>query len=935
VITGVSGSGKSSLAFDTLYAEGQRRYVESLSSYARQFLERMEKPDVDAVEGLYPAIAVGQRNPAKGKRSTVGTATEVSDYLRLLFARTGRAMCSRGHGEVKRRSVDDVVQFVQAMPRSTRLFVTYPLDDMDGLSSKELASELLKEGFVRIFDNDTLTELEAWAERQLRLGDRILVVVDRFGAESGEWKRLADSVETCFHALSRPERPGSGHAGQASAAGGGWTVLRTAEGEEFPFSKKFACDRCGCEMLPPNPALFSFNHPQGACPACKGFGNTLSLDEQKIVPDPALTLEEGAVKPWDQESREEIFQEMLDFARKKNVRTNVPYGKLTKRERRLLWKGTGPGWHDFPGIEGFFEHLQEKAYKLHVRVYLSRYRKYTDCTACRGARLRPEALRFEVGGKTIADISAMTIEEAWDFLEGLSLSEEERLVADKIFEELLARLRYLRRVGLGYLTLDRLTATLSGGEAQRIALATLLGSALTGTLIILDEPTVGLHARDTEHLLGVLRSLRDEGNTLVVVEHDRAVIEAADHVVELGPGAGSRGGERMASHRAQDFRTLDTLTASYLRGEREVPRRSTLSPRLPLRQGREQARSKHSLQLEGVACHNLDGLNVCIPIGCMVVVTGVSGSGKSTLVRDVLFAEYEHHSASARSGAEPPKPLFCRRIKGFDRLATMALVDQSPLGRSARSNALTVTGALAPVRALFAATAAARARGYDAGHFSFNSPKGRCEACGGLGWTEVDMQFLANVRLPCEVCGGKRFQRPVLDIAYRGTNIHDVCEMTVDDAMGLFGDRPEVTERLEPLRDVGLGYLRLGQSTSTLSGGEAQRMKLASVLGTRRTHAVYLFDEPTTGLHLEDVSTLLSAFERLVESGNTLVVIEHHLDVIKNADWVIDLGPEAGARGGRIVTEGAPEEVARCEASHTGRFLRAMGLPAEGPTGGG
>jgi len=886
VITGVSGSGKSSLAFDTLYAEGQRRYVESLSPYARQFLERMDRPDVDEIRGISPAVAIEQKNPTRSSRSTVGTSTEVQDYLRLLFARIGRTYCPDCGVEVRKEQVRDVLETLGRLPEGTRVLITFPVDGQ----GEELVESLREKGFLRLLRPDgAVVSLHEVEPHDLAGAE---VVVDRLIVHRGDEARWADS------------------AGIAFREGGGVATLVVPGEQRIRFSQRFECSRCGRVFLEPGPRLFSFNNPFGACPTCKGFGDLIQIDLDLVVPDPSRSIRQGAIEPWNTPTYSYFQRELLRRGPRHGVDVDKPFGDLTPDELQYVLHGDGA----FPGIYGFFEWLETKRYKIGVRVFLSRYRGYVRCHACRGTRLRPEALYVKVNGTTIADISSMTISEARRFFEELRLTEFEEQIAGPILRELRNRLGYLEDVGLGYLTLDRRTATLSGGEYQRINLATALGSQLVGSLYVLDEPSIGLHPRDTHRLVQILLKLRDIGNTVVVVEHDRDTMEMADYIVDLGPGAGETGGRVVFQGTYEDLRRDGrSLTGSYLRGNRQIP--------IPDVRRRPTGKA---LVIRGAAEHNLKNIDVEIPLGLFVVVTGVSGSGKSSLVHDVLYTALKR-----RLGGWKGRVGRHRELLGAQYLDDVILVDQSPIGKTPRSNPATYVKAFDGIRQLFAQTRAARVRGFGPGHFSFNVPGGRCETCQGAGAVKVEMQFLADLFLECETCGGKRYRPEVLEIRYRGKNIAEVLEMTVDAAMEFFDGHPMITQRLKLLQDVGLGYMRLGQPATTLSGGEAQRVKLAAHMASRPgEHILYIFDEPTTGLHFEDIRKLLTCFDRLIEAGNSVLVIEHNLDVIKCADWVIDLGPEGGDAGGYVVACGPPEIIASEPASYTGHYLRRI-LPSK------
>ncbi len=885
VVTGVSGSGKSSLAFDTLYAEGQRRYVESLSVYARQFLERMERPDVQSLEGLCPTIALRQRTSARSPRSTVATATEVHDHLRVLFARVGHTVCAECGEEVVRDTPQSAADRLLGLPEGTNLLVGFRRP-RGGTPLPDLFDSFLKRGYGRLLVGEEAVRFEDGAVEAVPEGD-LVVLVDRLAVKPDSRARLVDSIEAAFK------------------EGGGFASVQAVGGPQLQFSERFECARCGRAAQEPEPRLFSFNNPWGACPRCHGFGNLIELDHALVVPDPSKTLAEGAIEPWTKAHYRSFFSELKRFARRRGVPTNVPWSELDEAHRRGVFEGD----EEFLGVLGFFRWLEAKKYKVQIRVLLSRYRGFETCPDCRGARLRQEALLVRVGGRSIDEVSRMSVAEASAFLEGLRLSDAEERVANRVLPEIRRRLGFLADVGLGYLTLDRPMGTLSGGESQRIGLATSLGTGLVGTLYILDEPSVGLHPRDTERLVRILKSLRDHGNTVLVVEHEPPIIRSADHVIDLGPGAGEQGGRVLfqggLNELLEDGRGL---TGKFLRGELGTP--------VPAKRRRGNGLE---LVIRGARAHNLKDLTVRIPLGALTCVTGVSGSGKSTLVHDVLCG-----NVLGREKGYDGQPGECAGIDGAAFLEDVVLVDQAPIGRSPRSNAVTYVKAFDLIRDVFAATKEARARGLSASHFSFNVAGGRCEACGGDGQMRVDMQFLADVFLTCEECGGRRFRPEVLEVRYRGKNIHEVLEMSVHEALQFFSTQARLKHRLKALDQIGLGYLRLGQPAPTLSGGEAQRVKLASHLLRRPGERVlYVLDEPTTGLHMADVSELLGCFHRLLDAGATLVVIEHNMDVVKQADWVIDLGPEGGRDGGHLVFQGTPEALVAQERGFTARPLRA------------
>ena len=920
VVTGVSGSGKSSLAFDTIYAEGQRRYVESLSAYARQFLERMEKPDVDEISGIAPAVAIRQKNSTRNPRSTVATATEIYDYLRLLFARCGTTYCIHCGAEVKRDTPDSIAARVLAMTPGRRFYVLHelrvaapqPASPIRRALKKKAAAppqeavrqalvDLQKRGFNRLYQNGVVHEFSS-PETLLDVdfAKPVFVLVDRLSVGPESKSRLIDSIEICY-------REGHGEAILefiADSAGNSAETLR--------FNERFECKNDGTLYQEPEPRLFSFNNPYGACPRCQGFGNTIDFDLNLVVPDPSKTLDEGAIEPWTKPRFRALLQDLKKWARARSIPTNVPWRQLTAEQRRLVLEGDPE--NDYDGVKGFFQWLERKKYKLHVRVFLSRFRGYATCPECSGTRLRPEARAVKVAGRSITEVCKLTVKEARGFFATLELSPAQMKIADKILDEIRSRLQFLDEVGLDYLSLDRLTSTLSGGESQRIQLATSLGSHLVGALYVLDEPSIGLHPRDTQRLIDILKSLRDLGNTVLVVEHDPDAIRAADHIIDLGPGAGELGGKLLFAGNYQAMLAEHkSITGRYLSGEL----------RIPVPNNRHKPNGKF-LRLFGASLHNLQNVDLMIPLNTFTVVTGVSGSGKSTAVHDVL---YKALAAKRNNGSIKE---FCDRLEGDAAIREVVIVDQSPIGRTPRSNPATYLKAFDAIREIFADSPDARRRGYSPGHFSFNVPGGRCETCQGDGTVTVEMQFLADVELICEECRGTRYKNSVLEVRYHGKNIHDVLGMTVREALAFFVNVPKVIGKLRILNEIGLGYLRLGQSGTTLSGGEAQRLKLAAHLGRSDNQGIlYILDEPTTGLHFDDIAKLLAAFRKLLESGASLLVIEHNLDVIKSADWLIDMGPEGGDQGGKIIATGTPEQVARNTQSHTGRFLARV-LAANG-----
>ncbi len=870
VVTGVSGSGKSSLAFDTLYAEGQRRYIESLSAYARQFLERMDKPDADLIEGITPAIAIQQKAATKNPRSTVATVTEAYDYMRVLYARIGVVHCNQCGRPVTRDTIDAIVETLFRLPTAAKALISFPWPLEKGLA------HLKKQGFFRVLRDGEVVNLD---DAKFKKNEVLDIFVDRISLEREERERLVDSLE------------------MALKHGDGRVRVRTEDGREFHFSDKLECKTCRIPYEDPFPNLFSFNSPQGACPDCHGFGDLAAIDEDKIVPDKSKSLDEGAIEPWTKPVSRGMMKEMLREARKRGIPTNIPFKNLKKEWQRLILDG-GDG---YLGVKGFFDWLQTKKYKVQVRVFLSRYRKYVRCPACGQMRLNPQALNVKVGGLSIGQVVRLTVKDTHEFFNRLDLPAYENRVAEKLIAEIQNRLKFLLEVGLDYISLDRMTFTLSGGEAQRINLAAALSSSLVGTLFVLDEPSIGLHPRDNGRLIQILKSLKDIGNTVMVVEHDPEVIASAEHLIDLGPRAGEHGGEVMFSGTMEDFlKNASSLTARYISGEKEIP--------IP----KKRRKAGRFLLIKDAHKHNLKHLDVRLPLGVLTCITGVSGSGKSTLLNDVL---YQGWSGEAREGFQ--------ELRGIDFIDKIILVDQSPISTSPRSIPATYTKAMDGIRELFSQTREAKALGYKPGYFSFNTAGGRCEDCQGAGQQIVEMQFLSDVTLTCEACQGKRFKAEILEIKYRGKNIDHVLHMTIDDALEFFSDHPDITKKIKPLQEVGLGYLRLGQPTTTLSGGELQRIKLAyHLVHERDKHILYLFDEPTIGLHPDDVSTLLRCFQKLVEEGHSVFVIEHNLDVIKCADYIIDLGPEGGERGGEVIAQGPPEELVKSKKSITARYLK-------------
>ncbi len=908
VVTGPSGSGKSSLAFDTIYAEGQRRYVESLSSYARQFLERMEKPDVDSIEGLSPAVAIEQKNPTRTSRSTVGTATEIYDYLRLLWARVGHTFCPNCGREIKPDTVQSVTDTVLALPGGARFYVTFPLRLSSKVTHDVVIENLRAQGFLRVAIDGIVMHLDELAESKLDItrAKELLVVVDRLAVSPESSGRLSDAVGTAF-------AEGEGDCvilftDQVVSPLDGLTVYKLA------FTERFQCANDGTLAPTPTPQLFSFNNPRGACSQCNGFGAILEYDESLVVPSPSRSLRDGAIDPWTKPRYDNKRRALAEFAGRERIPMDKPWEQLTSAQRHLLLHSRTRG---YKGIFPFLKDLEEKRYKQYIRVFLRQYQTAQECPRCHGSKLQPEALNVRIGGLNIAQVADLPVDQLSVWLNELQLSEFERSVAEMILKEARDRVTFLRDVGLGYLSMNRATRTLSGGEAQRIGLANSLGSQLVDTLYVLDEPSIGLHARDMDRLLKLLQRLRDAGNSVLVVEHDLAAIEMADYMVELGPGSGEAGGQIVFAGPMSRV-SESPLTGQYVTGVRSIPlpdQRRRLGPRW--------------ITLTGARQHNLQDVDIRIPLGALTVVTGVSGSGKSTLVHDVLYRALEthlvgEHSAKLHLGEKVGE---YETITGFDALEDVVMIDQSPIGKSPRSNPVTYVKAFDEIRGIFADTPLARQRKYTPGTFSFNVEGGRCEACEGAGALEVEMVFMADVYVPCEDCGGKRYKPEVLDVTVRGRNINEVLDMTVDQAIRFFPREEKLGQALWQLQQVGLGYVRLGQPATTLSGGEAQRIKIARELalaGKKSGKKLYVLDEPTTGLHLEDIRKLAKVFDRLLEQGHTIVLIEHNLDVIKLADWVIDLGPEGGVGGGNVVAMGRPEDVAKVEDSHTGRWLAPL-----------
>ncbi|MCC9168370.1 excinuclease ABC subunit UvrA [Pontibacter harenae] len=890
VVTGLSGSGKSSLAFDTLYAEGQRMYVESLSSYARQFLGRMDKPDVDYIKGISPAIAIEQKVSIKNNRSTVGTSTEIYDYLKLLYARIGKTYSPVSGEVVQKDSVADVVDFIFSLEDEARVMILAPLHlQKDRTLAKEL-DLLLQKGYSRIYSEGQVYFIEELLEQKKpKLGKEVYILIDRaviYKSDEDLQFRIADSVQTAFF------------------EGQGECRVHYGD-EERVFSDKFELD--GIVFEEPSVNFFSFNNPYGACQTCEGFGSVLGIDPDLVIPDKSLTVYEGAVAPWRSDKMNEWLQPLIKNGIRFDFPIHRPYNELTEAEQELLWTGN----KFFEGLNDFFKHIQAQTHKIQYRVMLSRYRGRTACPECRGSRLRKDASYVKVNGKSITDLVLMPLTQVLPFFQNLELTQHERNVAERLVTEVANRLGYLERVGLGYLTLNRLSNTLSGGESQRINLATSLGSALVGSMYILDEPSIGLHPKDSEQLIGVLRSLQEIGNTVIVVEHEEEMMRAADQLIDIGPEAGSGGGNLMFQGTFDELAEKgDTYTAKYLSGRMEVP--------VPT----ERHKWRNAINISGARENNLKNLSVKVPLGVMTVITGVSGSGKSTLIKKILYpAMQKLHGNTAEATGK-----FDKLGGDYTKIEHVEFVDQNPIGKSSRSNPVTYVKAYDAIRALYADQPLAKSRGFKPSHFSFNIEGGRCEVCQGEGQVKIEMQFMADIYLTCENCHGHRFKQDVLDIKYNDKSISDVLEMTIADSLAFFAEQPKIIEKLKPLNDVGLGYIRLGQSSNTLSGGEAQRVKLASFLTKgaqpHQENILFIFDEPSTGLHFHDISKLLTSISALIENNNTVVIIEHNMDIVKCADWIIDLGPEGGTNGGHLLFEGTPEEMAKLEDNHTARFLK-------------
>ncbi len=911
VFCGVSGSGKTSMALDTLYAEGQRRYIESFSAYTRQFLEQLDKPAAERIEGIPPAIAVTHKNPSRSNRATVGTTTEVNDYLSLLFARVGEVICYGCGQPVRRDSSESVADAISKLPAGLRAMLGFELEVPSDEPLEQWVTHLSELGYVRAVVGDRVESIEPRLANVLKLGDRITIVADRLKTGDVSNERLRDSVEGAFEG-------GQGaivvlvEALQATETKDENNKSVTIDGRPWHrmgYSTKLRCDACGIDYLDLEPALFNFNRPLGACPECEGFGNIVTTDMSRVVPDPSKALREGAIAPWNTPAYAHELEELLALAKDYKLPVGVPYSELTEEQRRIVIEGVPE--RKFGGLNGFFRWLERRKYKMHLRVFLSRWRSYSVCPACKGDRLRPEVLAVRVGGKNFAEVNRMKIREAFAFFEYLAVADWQQKIAAPLVSDVTKRLSYLMEVGAGYLELDRALRTLSGGEAQRVALTSTLGSSLVDMLYVLDEPSVGLHPADVEPLAGAIERLQLRGNTVVVVEHEESIIRRASHLVEFGPGAGDDGGRVVFEGTpaklmaAKDSRTGDWLTGRRTLGD-SAKRRT----------------AQGWLKLRGARGNNLRNLTVEFPLSVLCLVTGVSGAGKSTLVNHTLYPALARQLHKDGEASELPQPLDCDDLLGAGQLEDVVHIDQSPIGRSPRSNPVTYIKAFDPIRALFAEQVEARTRGFTASHFSFNVDGGRCETCKGDGMLSIDMQFMADVYIKCPECGGRRYRRQVLDVKYRGLDIAEVLDMTAREAFTFFRGQRKVQSALKFLLDVGLDYLRLGQAATTLSGGEAQRLKLAAHLAAkRRGRSLFLLDEPTTGLHFSDVVKLVDCFDTLLDVGHSLIIVEHNVQLMKTADWIIDVGPGASDEGGTIVVTGTPEEVAECEASATGQVL--------------
>ena len=887
VITGLSGSGKSSLAFDTLYAEGQRRYVESLSSYARQFLGRLDKPKVEYIKGIAPAIAIEQKVNTTNARSTVGTSTEIYDYIKLLYARVGRTFSPISGQEVKKNTVTDVVSEVKELELDSKWLLLAPIHLEKGRKLEDKLNVLLQQGFARILIDGEMVRLDDLPKGLSK--KEIFLIIDRIVVKAEEefYNRLADAVQTAFF------------------EGKGICYLQELNSEKrFSYSNNFELD--GISFLEPNVHLFSFNNPYGACPVCEGYGNIIGIDAELVIPNTSLSIFENAIFPWRGESMSWFRDELVKNAYKFDFPIHKPFFELTEEQKEVVWAGN----QYFQGLNDFFKELEEKNYKIQNRVMLSRYRGKTKCNSCKGKRLRIEASYVKINGKTVSDLVDLPIRHLVEFFKNIELNEYEKQIAKRLLIEINNRLSFLTQVGLDYLTLNRNSATLSGGESQRINLATSLGSSLVGSMYILDEPSIGLHPKDTERLIKVLLSLRDLGNTVIVVEHDEDIMKAADMIIDIGPEAGTHGGNLVAQGTYNEILQSDSLTSQYLNGNLEI---SVPKKRRPF---------KNQIEIKGARENNLQNIDVSFPLDVLTVITGVSGSGKSTLVKKILFPAMQKKLDNAGEKAGQ----FTEMTGSFSHIKHIEYVDQNPIGRSSRSNPVTYIKAYDDIRDLYAKEKLSKVRGYQAKHFSFNVDGGRCESCKGEGTINVEMVFMADVQLHCETCNGKRFKKEVLEVTFEGKNINDILTMTIDDAIAFFAEHKQtkITQKLQPLQDVGLGYVQLGQSSSTLSGGEAQRIKLASFLvkGATKDKALFVFDEPTTGLHFHDIKKLLASFDALIEKGHSIIVIEHNLDLIKCADWIIDLGPEGGENGGKLLGAGTPEDLVKMKKSITASYLK-------------
>jgi excinuclease ABC subunit A len=884
VITGVSGSGKSTLAFDTLFAEGQRRYIESLSTYARQFLEKMDRPDVEAIHGIPPAIAIEQRNTVKNARSTVGTASEIYDYLRLLFAKIGEVFCPQCHIKVSGETVESVVEQImgQTLGKKILILAQISLDKSEEIDSK--MRDLIKNGYYRVWEAGEVLDLTTLPHSHLQNRRSFSLVVDRLIPGEKNRSRLAEAIQSAFQ------------------LGNGKIEVMVEDGERISFKRSFSCNRCGRNFSEPEPLLFSFNSPIGACPTCQGFGRIIGIDWEKVIPDPKKTLKQRPFAPWNTPAYEDLYEYLWEACRRHRIPTQKPFEELRANQKEILLYGKG----EFIGLKGFFEWMEGKRYKVHYRVFLSKYRAYTPCPACRNTRLKEEALHVLMGGKNIAQLCEMSISDLQIFFKNLPIRDFQKRMGERLLKEITDRVGFMVDVGLGYLTLFRQTRTLSSGEYQRITLARALGSALTETLYVLDEPSIGLHARDTYRLLQALQQLRKDGNTVVVVEHDPDMIRAADEIIDLGPGAGRQGGQVIFQGDVETLLTKkDSMTARYLRDGMAICSEGS------------QRKPKGWITIRNAREHNLKGIDVKIPLGVMVCITGVSGAGKTTLVQNILYA-----GAKGNADSEFEKGAF-DSIKGLEQINDLILVDQSPIGKSPRSNPATYVKVFTEIRDLFSLSRDAKRYGFKPRHFSFNTEGGRCETCQGAGIQVLDMQFLEDVIITCEACEGKRFRPEILKVRYRDKNISEILNMTVDEAIAFFQDHHRIISKLQVLEDVGLGYLVLGQSTNTLSGGESQRLKLGQhIVRSQEGKNLFIFDEPTTGLHLADIELLLTTFQKLLSEGHSLIVIEHNLDLIRCADYIIDLGPEGGEEGGRVIAEGDLKTIMASKRSYTGQFLR-------------